>query len=62
MRPKELSKADKDKHDNAWSATYLRKLREGGTELNDLLSSAATVLARYARMSALSLAPSSFCV
>ena len=47
MRPKELSKADKDKHDNAWSATYLRKLREGGTELNDLLSSAATVLALH---------------
>ena len=45
MRPDSLSETEKGNRSKNWKRVYLPKLRKGGTELNDLLSSAANVLA-----------------
>ena len=47
MRPDSLSEADKGNHSKNWERVYLPKLREGGPELIDLLTSCSNVLALH---------------
>ena len=47
MRPNGLIRKEKANRDNAWKRTYYTKLREGGEELNKLLSAAANTLALH---------------